>query len=120
MAEGMIMGDVVRNDLVQYEALSVMHFRALDAFNVREFAPPQPGVYALAHTAPHDEMHVQPPYYFGQADDLSASLSGHLHESDPALAAHEALGNRWFRVVLADPSKLDVVMEALKAQYSVH
>jgi hypothetical protein len=76
-------------------------------------------VYALAHTAPHDEARVQPPYYFGQADDLCAALSGHLHESDPALAAHEALGSRWFRLVLADPSKLEAELAALKALYSV-
>jgi hypothetical protein len=119
MAEGTMIGDVVRNDLVHYEELSVMHFRVLDALNVREFAPRGPGVYALAHTAAHDELRVQPPYFFGQADDLSSALSGHLHESDPALARHEELGNRWFRIVTADPGKLDTVMEALKAQYSM-
>jgi hypothetical protein len=118
MAEGLIMGDVVRNDLVRYEELSVMHFRALDALNVREFAPRGPGVYALAHTAPHDEQRVQPPYHFGRADDLSTALSSHLHESDPGLAAHAVLGNRWFRVVSADAGNIDTVMEALKAQYS--
>jgi hypothetical protein len=113
-----MMGDVVRNDLVRYEELSVMHFRALDAFNVREFAPPQPGVYALAHTASHDELRVQTPYFFGQTDNLFAALNGHLRESDPALAAHEALGNRWFRVVLADLDKLEAELEALKALYA--
>jgi hypothetical protein len=119
MPETVMMGDVVRNDLVEYEALSVMQFRALDALTVREFAPPGPGVYALAHSAPHDDMRVQPPYFYGQTDNLLAALSGHLHESDPALARHEALGSRWFRVVYAAPDKLENMLEALKAQYAM-
>jgi hypothetical protein len=114
----MMLGDVVRNDLVRYEALSVMHFRALDALNVREFVPRRPGVYALAHTAPHDELHVEPPYYYGRADDLLAVLSSHLRESDPALAKHEALGERWFRAVIAGADKLDEALAALKEQYA--
>lgn len=117
MAEGMMIGDVVRNDLVRYEENSVMHFRALDEMNVREFAPPRPGVYCLAHSDAHDEQRVERPYYFAVADDLYAALARHLQESDPELARHEERGDRWFRVVLAEVAQLDAAVADLKSKY---
>jgi hypothetical protein len=118
MAEGMIMGDVIRNDLVQYDELSVMHFRALDALNVREFALPKPGVYALAHTTAHDELHTEAPYHFATADDIHAALALHLSETDPGLKRHAERGDRWFRVVYAEADKLDAALADLKHKYA--
>lgn len=118
MAEGLIMGDVVRNDLVRYEELSVMHFRALDALNVAEFAKPRPGVYALAHTAPHDEAHVEAPYFYAAADDVHAALHRHLRESDPVLARAQERGDRWFRLVFAPADGLEEALAQLKGLYA--
>ncbi len=119
MAEGMMMGDVVRNDLVHYDELSVMHFRALDALNVREFALPRPGVYALAHTdGARRAARGSRRTISARRTTVHAALTAHLHETDHALARHAERGDRWFRVVYAEADQLEAVLAELKGKYA--
>ena len=110
-------GNVHRNDLVEYGDVSVMNFRVLDEMNIAEFAKPRPGVLCLAQSDLHDTLRVQPPYYYGKAEDVRAALGEHLRPADAELARHASLGARWFRVVYAAAEDLDQALAALRARY---
>jgi hypothetical protein len=110
--------DIFRFDLVEYMPLSIMRFAVLDRMNVLEFAPQGPGVFALAHADAHDAQLVEQPYFFGKAGDLQAELLKQLDPQDPALAAEARRGELFFRIVKAEPARLDEALEALKAEYA--
>jgi hypothetical protein len=110
-------GNVHRNDLVEYADVSVMNFRVLDEMNIAEFAKPRPGVLCLAVSDLHDTLRVQPPYFYGKADDVRAALVAQLRPADAELARYASLGARWFRVVYAAAEDLDEALSTLRARY---
>lgn len=101
------------------DELAVTNWRVLNRLNVEGFAKPEPAVFLLAHTSPHDENRVSPPYYAGKAEDLRAELLKQLEPADKELARHAERGERWYKAIYIDSAQLDAEYMAQCAKWDL-
>lgn len=105
-------------DLME-EELAVTNWRVLNELNVDGYAKPEPAVFLLAHTSPHDENRVAPPYFAGKAEDLQAELARQLQPADGELAKHAERGERWYKAIYVEASQLAAEFAAQSAQWDL-